>query len=97
MEEDREMAYIWLAASKEKINKYFDKQVWLRDFHEGDLVLRKVDDPKKESSKGKMAANWEGSYRVIEGLHNRAYHLESIDGKNLPRDWNSCHFQRSYV
>ena len=48
LEEDKEMAYI---------NKFFDKQVWLRDFHEGDLILNRVNGFRKETSEGKMVAN----------------------------------------
>ena len=28
------------------------------DFKEGDLILRKVDGPRKEAVEGKMVANW---------------------------------------
>ena len=39
----------------------------------------------KKANEGKMVANWEGLYRVTESLQNGAYHLESVDGKKLPR------------
>ena len=67
------MAYIRLVAYKKKIKRYFDKQVHLRDFHGGDLILKKTNNPRKEVSKGKMNGNWEGSYRVIKSLQNGAY------------------------
>ena len=57
LEEDREMAYIRSVTYKEKIEKYFNKQVQLRNFQEGDLVLRRIDSLKKEVSKGKIAIN----------------------------------------
>ena len=38
-----------------------------------DLVLRKDDGPRKETSEGKMVANLEGLYRIVESLQNRAY------------------------
>ena len=38
LEEGKEMAYIWSLAYKEKIRKYFDKQVQSKDFCEWDLV-----------------------------------------------------------
>ena len=57
LEEDREIAHIRLVAYKEKIKKYFDKQVQLRDFLEGDFFLRRVDIPRKEAVKRKMVAN----------------------------------------
>lgn len=36
-------------------------------------MLKKMTDPKK---KGKLAPNWEGSFRIQEKLNNRAYKLE---------------------
>ena len=57
LEEGKEMAYIWLLAYKEKIRKYFDKQVQSKDFHEWDVVLRRANSPKKETSEGKISMN----------------------------------------
>ena len=49
LEEDREMSYIWSIIYKEKIKRYFHKHVHLRDFHKGDLVLWKTNNPRKKS------------------------------------------------
>ena len=40
------MTNIRLIAYKEKIKKYFNKQVWPRDFCEKDLIIRKDDGPR---------------------------------------------------
>ena len=42
LEKDKEMAYIRSIAYKEKIKKYFNKQVWPRDFCEKDIIIRKA-------------------------------------------------------
>ena len=62
------MANIRSVAYKKKIKKYFDKQVQSKDFHVGYLVLRRIDDPRKETNEGKMIANWEGSYKIVKKL-----------------------------
>ena len=59
--------------------------------------MRKEKGFRKEASEGKMIANWEGPYRVVESLQNGAYWLESINGKNLPKTWNSSHLWKFYV
>ena len=47
----------------------------MREFQVNNLILRRDDGPRKEINEGKMAPNWEGSYRVIENLGNGAYRL----------------------
>ena len=56
-QEDRELAHIRSVAYKEKVKKYFEKQVWPRDFQVCDLVLRRADGPRKEVNEGKLAPN----------------------------------------
>ena len=51
------MAHICTITCKEKVKKYFYRQVQLSNFQEGDLILRKVDEPEKEVGEGKMATN----------------------------------------
>ena len=41
-----------------------------------------------------MIANWEGPYRVNECLKNKAYYLESMNGKKFPKTWNYFHLQQ---
>ncbi|KAL4337841.1 hypothetical protein AHAS_Ahas12G0150500 [Arachis hypogaea] len=37
---------------------------------------------------GKLAAKWEGPFRVIEVLGNGIYHIQSLDGITLRNTWN---------
>ena len=41
-------------------------------------MLRKADGSRKEAAKGKMATNWEGPYKIVESLRNRAYQLRKF-------------------
>jgi len=48
-------------ALKQKVAVGHNKKVIKREFEVGDLVLRQN---QKDSEEGKLAANWEGPYRV---------------------------------
>ena len=97
LQEDRKLAHIQRVAYKKRVKKYFNKQVWPREFQVNNVVLRRANGPKKEVNKGKMAPNWEGPFRVTESLGKGAYCLQTIDGENLTRTWNSSHLKRYYV
>ncbi|MCI91484.1 hypothetical protein A2U01_0112778, partial [Trifolium medium] len=36
----------------------------------------------------KMAANWEGPFRIHEAFEGGAYRLETMTGEIMPRTWN---------
>ena len=97
LEEDRKMAYSRSIAYKEKMKKCFVKQVCLRDFHEGDLILGRVNGPRKEANEEKMAANQEGPYKIAKSLQNEAYQLKLINGEKQPRIQNCSHLCKYYV
>ena len=46
------MAHIQSVAYKEKVKKNFDKHVRSRDFHKKDLILRRIEGPKREIGEG---------------------------------------------
>ena len=85
LDEVRESARIREAAAKQRLAKRYNLKVRQRGFQEGDLVLKKVTDPK---NKGKLAPNWEGPYRVLRNLNNGAYKLETLEGIEIPRTWS---------
>jgi hypothetical protein len=51
-----------------------------REFTIGDLVLRRANIGLKNAKDGKLAANWEGPYRVIRSTRKGAYALETLQG-----------------
>ncbi|GAU32257.1 hypothetical protein TSUD_53840 [Trifolium subterraneum] len=71
------------ATLKQKIAARHDKRVIKREFEVGSLVLRRNH---KDSREGKLAANWEGPYRVRAKTENGAYHLKDLYGKEIPRN-----------
>ncbi|CAJ2637946.1 unnamed protein product [Trifolium pratense] len=93
LEELREGAALREATLKQKIAKRHDKKVIKREFDVGTLVLRRN---QKDSREGKLAANWEGPYRVRAKTENGAYYLEDLYGKEIPRPWNAEKLKQYY-
>jgi len=40
---------------------------------------------RKDPTQGKLAPNWEGSFRIVKNLQNGAYRLETLDEKAISR------------
>ena len=77
-----------------KMAEYYNKRVKLRQLDIGDLVLRKVTSPIKDPTQGKLGPTWEGPYRVVHYSRRGSYHLETVDGRRLPRPWNIEHLKK---
>ncbi|XP_057720073.1 uncharacterized protein LOC130934527 [Arachis stenosperma] len=88
IEEVRDMAALKQRAAQQAIARQYNKSVRSRSFLKGDLVLRKTETARKPPTHGKLAANWDGPYRISEVLGQGAYKLESLDGKPIPSTWN---------
>ena len=96
MEENQEMAKIRLADYQQKLAQRYDRKVKSREFIARDLVLRKVVGNMKDQSSRKLAPNWEGPYRVITMVGAKAYYLEYMEERPLPRPWNVSNLRRYY-
>ncbi|KAK4261141.1 hypothetical protein QN277_004183 [Acacia crassicarpa] len=66
-----------------------NRQVRPRSFNRGNLVLRRADISNKNAKDGKLAANWEGPYRIKERLNGGAYILATLARKPVKRTWNT--------
>ncbi|RWW35669.1 hypothetical protein BHE74_00059374 [Ensete ventricosum] len=51
----------------------------------GDLVLRKAEVSDPTRSRGKLAQNWKGPYRVVEVIRDGTYTLATMEGRVLPK------------
>jgi len=91
--ERRERAAVRTEACKRMVARRYNAKVKPRSFVKGDLVWRKTNDARKKSTQGKLAPNWEGPFRVTESLHNGAYRLEHLSGKEIPNTWNASHLK----
>ncbi|XP_072076738.1 uncharacterized protein [Arachis hypogaea] len=96
IEEVRDLAALKQCATQQAIARQYNKSVRNRSFVKGDLVLRKTETAWKPPTHGKLAANWDGPYRVSEALGQGAYKLESLDGKLLPNTWNVSSLKKFY-
>nr|KYP70916.1 hypothetical protein KK1_010157 [Cajanus cajan] len=74
----------------------FNSNLTKRSFKEGDLVWRVLGPARRNPREGKMAANWDGPFRIRHSLDNGAYKLEELSGKIIPRTWNSSHLKTYY-
>jgi len=61
----------------------FGKKVHPREFHEGDLVLKKIL-PIQKDHRGKWTPNYEGSYVVNKASSDGAPILIRMDREELP-------------
>ncbi|XP_072090626.1 uncharacterized protein [Arachis hypogaea] len=96
IDEAREMAHLTETALKQRIALRYNTKVLKRDFEPDDLVLRRNDIGLPTPGEGKLAANWEGPYRVKKVMGKGAFKLERLDGKEVPRTWNADNLKRFY-
>src|ERR1044072_4591978 len=84
-EEDKERARIKNFAARQRAARKYNLKVIQRTMAAGHLVLRKR---LRTGPDGKLAANWEGPYRLTAEIGKRAYKLEELDGRPIPRSRN---------
>ena len=77
-----------MASYRQRVARYYNAKVRPKLFRPGDLVLRKAE-VSKPLDQGKLAPNWEGPYKVADTYGPRAYRLETLEGKPIPRTWNA--------
>lgn len=84
VEEVKHEARIQEEVWKRRVTGKLKSKLRKRKFIAGDLVWRIIGDAQKDHLKGKLSPNWEGPFRVVEPLHNKAYKLEDLTGKIIP-------------
>ncbi|XP_072054424.1 uncharacterized protein [Arachis hypogaea] len=96
VDETIEMTHFSKTALKQRMALRYNARVLKREFEQNDLVLRRNDVGLPTRGEGKLAANWEGPYKVKEAIGRGAYKLERLDGKEVPRTWNAGNLRRFY-
>ena len=94
LEEVHEAAKLADLARKQHIAQRYNSKVQVKEFQEGDLVLRRASIGNKNARNGKLAANWEGPYRVKRAAEKGAYSLEHLSGVQIPRTFNAVDLKR---
>ncbi|KAK3029542.1 hypothetical protein RJ639_038501 [Escallonia herrerae] len=97
LDEQGKQVAIRLAAYQHRVSKFYDQRVRPQIFHIGDLVLRRITASAPRDAIGKLAPNWEGPYKVVKPGGPGAYHLETMDDKEIPRTWNATNLRRYYA
>ncbi|XP_072072044.1 uncharacterized protein [Arachis hypogaea] len=88
VEEDKDIAAIKQRAMKQLAARRHNSKVIPRAFSEDDLVLRRTEDARRPPSHGKLAANWEGPFRIAKVLGMGAYQLQTLQGSPVSGNWN---------
>ena len=106
LEEYWEAATIRLAKYQQKLAQRYNRDVKMREFGAGDLVLWKVVGNMRDKNAGKLAPTWEGPYRVtaiagvgayyLEDLNERPYYVEDLNERPFPRPWNVHNLKKFY-
>ncbi|XP_057745274.1 uncharacterized protein LOC130963143 [Arachis stenosperma] len=79
IDEAREMAHLTETALKQRMALRYNTKVLKREFEPNDLVLRRNDIGPPTPGAGKLAANWEGPYRIKKVMGKGAIKLERLD------------------
>lgn len=95
-DERRESSMIKLASYQQQLARQYHKRVNPRRFQIGDYVVRKVLGNTVKSSDGKLGPNWEGPFKITRDDLQGAYHLETLEGREIPRAWNAANLKKFY-
>ncbi|WJX72831.1 hypothetical protein P8452_56671 [Trifolium repens] len=93
VQELRDNSHFREFVSKQRAARRYNTRVIARRFKEGDLVLKR---PMGKDKGGKLAANWEGPFRINEAFEGGANRLETMEGEVLHRTWNVANLRFYY-
>ncbi|XP_076925106.1 uncharacterized protein LOC143587811 [Bidens hawaiensis] len=96
VEELRDQARFRMAAYQQKMAGAYNKNIRIRRFEVGDLVLRKAFQNTTNPADGKQAPKWEGPYLIEAKAGKEAYLLMNMEGDMLPRAWNEIHLKKYF-
>ncbi|XP_024036977.1 uncharacterized protein LOC112096961 [Citrus clementina] len=94
--ERREQAAERSVTYQQRVARYYNRKVNIRQFRVGDWVLRRVNQSTKDSTQGVLGPNWEGPYRVKQIAGPGAYKLVRADGHEVKRPWNAAHLRKYF-
>jgi hypothetical protein len=82
------------AALKQNIVARHNKKFRKREFEVGDLVIRRN---QKDTEEGKLAAKWDGPFRIRIQTRTGAFGLEDLHQNAIPRTWNAEKLKKYYT
>ena len=87
-EEQRLAALLHNSVYLQGLRRFHDKSVQERSFQVGDLVLRRIQQPK---GLRKLKSPWEGPFLVSQVVGPGTYRLKSEEGQDVPNAWHIEH------
>ena len=92
-EEQRLTALLHNSVYLQGLRRFHDKSVQERSFQVGDLVLRRIQQPK---GLRKLKSPWEGPFLVSQVVGPGTYRLKSEEGQDVPNAWHIEHLWKFY-
>ena len=96
LDEKRDLVQKRTEEYQRKTVRDYDQKVRPKTYKPGDLVLKKFLPARKNSTHGKLGANWEGPYIVSHVVRSGNYELQTGEGKVLSHSRNAEHLKRFY-
>ncbi|KAJ0938267.1 hypothetical protein HanRHA438_Chr02g0047931 [Helianthus annuus] len=97
IEEIRDLVRIRMASYQQRMAGGYNKNVRIRKFQVGDMVLRKAFQNTTNPTDGKLAPKWEGPYLIEAESGKGAYRLLTMEGDLLPRAWNAVLLKKYFM
>ena len=96
IEEKRLVAICHGQLYQQRLKRAFEKKIRPREFHTGDLVLRKIL-PIHTDPRGKWTPNYEGLYIMKKAFSWGSLILTNMDGEDVPLPFNSDSVKKYYA
>ncbi|GAV67182.1 hypothetical protein CFOL_v3_10691, partial [Cephalotus follicularis] len=96
VEELRDKATIRVTVYQQRVSRYYNKRVNPRPLREGELILRNAAIADPTGTRGKLAPNLEGPYKVKKVIRQGTFKLETLGDREIPRAWNSERHRKYY-
>jgi hypothetical protein len=93
LDEARDVALLRSDKYKQALRCYHERNMHPREFHVGDLVLRRVQGSK---DRHKLSPPWEGAFIIHEVLRPGMYKMQYEDGRVVTNAWNIEHLHPFY-
>ncbi|XP_072084490.1 uncharacterized protein [Arachis hypogaea] len=92
VDETREKAHLSEVALKQRMALRYNTKVLKENLSRTNSSCGAMTSARRPREK----ANWEGPYKIKEVIGNDAYKLEKLDGREVPRTWNTGNLRRFY-
>jgi hypothetical protein len=93
LDEAHDVALLRSAKYQQALRRYHERNMRPREFHVGDLVLRRVQGSK---DRHKLSPPWEGPFIIHEVLRPGTYKIQYEDGRFITNAWNIEHLSPFY-